>query len=97
MLFRFANAVSPAFVRFTPPSARAAATLRMSRSPRLLSGGTPATSKKHGSSKRCLTNRWLIRRQSGSVGRVKISVSSRFSIRCRAAANSDAASALRVP
>lgn len=35
MLFGFANAVVPAFVRFTPPSARAATTLRVSRPPRL--------------------------------------------------------------
>lgn len=41
MLLRLANALTPVALRFTPPSDRAAATLRMSRSPRLLSGGPP--------------------------------------------------------
>ena len=39
MLFKLAKAVAPGCVRLTPPWERAAATLQISRSPRLLSGG----------------------------------------------------------
>ena len=39
MLFKLAKAVVPGCVRLTPPWERAAATLQISRSPRLLSGG----------------------------------------------------------
>ena len=39
MLLKLAKAVAPGCVRLTPPWERAAATLQISRSPRLLSGG----------------------------------------------------------
>ena len=39
MLFKLAKAVAPGCVRLTPPWERAAATLQISRSPRLLSVG----------------------------------------------------------
>ncbi len=84
-LFKMANASAPQSLRLTPPSLRAATTLRMSRSARLLSAGTSASTRKVSNSNRCRTSRLLIRRQSGCFGFCQIISSSRDSILRQAA------------
>ena len=59
-----ANAAALHSARWMPPSLRAAARLRMSRSLPLLSAGTRGSSRKVNNSSQCLNSRLQIRRQS---------------------------------
>jgi hypothetical protein len=60
-----AKAAALQSARWVPPSLRAAAELRMSRSVPLLSAGTAGSSRKVNSSSQCLYSRFQIRTQSG--------------------------------